>query len=422
MGPIPMVFVSDIEIMKRYFVKNAESFSHRWRNFITDSMLDGFNGVVQIDGDKWREQRRFSLHVLRDFGVGRALMEDKIMHEVDILIKHLSSFDSQAIGMTQPIAVCVGNIINNMLFGKTFEHTDEKFLKMQKMLDKQSQIVLNPIMGLYILAPWTTQIPAINWYWKDLMEIRDTLWGILAEQIDVPYPYAEPTDFTYAYLNEIYDRKHGDKDMGYFDEKQLQMLLLDLFFAGMETTGNNTKWGILMLMTHPEAAKKAQEELDQLPGRIVLADKPHLTYVNALINEIQRTANILPINLLRAVAEDIEIDGYHFPAGSMVLPQISITMNDPENFEDPEKFLPERFIDENNNLKKVETLVPFSLGKRQCLGESLARAELFLIFANLLRNFDFMCSDPKNPPSLQRVYGLTVSPKPYLCVVKKRVI
>ena len=121
------------------------------------------------------------------------------------------------------------------------------------------------------------------------------------------------------------------------------------------------------------------------------------------------------------MAEDVEIDGYHFPAGSMVLPQISITMNDPENFEEPHKFMPERFIDENNNLKKVDALVPFSLGKRQCLGESLARAELFLIFANLLRNFEFSCQDPANPPSLERVYGLTVSPKPYVCVVKKRV-
>ena len=60
---------------------------------------------------------------------------------------------------------------------------------MQKMLDKQSKIVLNPIMGLYILAPFTTQIPVINWLWNDLMEIRDTLWGILAEQIQVSFIY-----------------------------------------------------------------------------------------------------------------------------------------------------------------------------------------------------------------------------------------
>ena len=85
--------------------------------------LDGFNGVVQIDGDKWREQRRFSLHVLRDFGVGRALMEEKIMQQVDILVKYLDEIkDDGSINMTEPISVCVGNIISSMLFGKAFEH------------------------------------------------------------------------------------------------------------------------------------------------------------------------------------------------------------------------------------------------------------------------------------------------------------
>uniref|UniRef100_A0AC34RF78 Cytochrome P450 n=1 Tax=Panagrolaimus sp. JU765 TaxID=591449 RepID=A0AC34RF78_9BILA len=325
--------------------------------------------------------------------------------------------------MTEPISVCVGNIITDMLFGKTFEHTDLEFRKMQKMLDKQSRMVLNPIMGIYLVAPFTTQIPVLNGPWKELMEIRDTLWEILAREIvdhkKVFNPFVEPSDFTFAYLFEIWQRKQNEKDLSFFSEKQLQMLLLDLFFAGMETTVTTCKWGILMLILHPEIQKKAQQELDQLPEKIILADRMRLVYINALINEIQRTANILPINLLRAVAEDVEIDGFKFPAGTMVLPQISIAMNDPEYFPDPEKFDPERFIDENQNLKKIDALMPFSLGKRQCLGESLARAELFLIFANLLRNFDFSI-DETNPPSKTRVFGLTVSPKPYKCVLKRR--
>uniref|UniRef100_A0A7E4UME8 Cytochrome P450 n=1 Tax=Panagrellus redivivus TaxID=6233 RepID=A0A7E4UME8_PANRE len=425
MGPIPMVFVSDVETMKRYFVKHADQFSHRWRNFITDAMLDGFNGVVQIDGDKWREQRRFSLHVLRDFGVGRALMEDKIMHQVNILIKHLESISQNGpMTMTEPIAVCVGNIINDMLFGTTFEHTDLHFQKMQKMLDKQVRVVMNPLMGLYLVAPWTTQIPVINAPWKELMEIREVLWNFLGVQIDdhtkTFVPYSEATDFTYAYMNEMHDRRVNGRDMGFFSDKQLKMLLLDLFFAGMETTVTTAKWGILMLMLHPEVQKKAQEELDQFPDRIVLADKPRLTYLNAVINEIQRMANILPFNLLRAVAEDVEIDGYRFPAGSMVLPQISIALNDPDHFPEAEKFNPDRFLDENGNLRKIDAFMPFSLGKRQCLGESLARAELFLIFANLLRNFEFHVVDEKHRPSAKRMYGLTVSPEAYSCDVRRR--
>lgn len=157
------------------------------------------------------------------------------------------------------------------------------------------------------------------------------------------------------------------------------------------------------MLLHPEIQKRVQQELDQLPLRIELSHRNKLIYLQATINvscrlvaltrtsqEIQRIANILPINLLRTVTEDIEIDGFRFSAGSMVLPQISILMNDPSNFEEPERFNPDRFLDENQNLKKFDAFVPFSIGKRQCLGESLARAELFLIFGNLLRNFEFL--------------------------------
>lgn len=91
----------------------------------------GHNGVVQIQGEKWREQRRFSLQVLRDFGLGKSLMEEKILNEVNHLISHLDSvLKSSMIGpengvsmqLTKPISVCIANIINNILFGRTFAH------------------------------------------------------------------------------------------------------------------------------------------------------------------------------------------------------------------------------------------------------------------------------------------------------------
>ena len=70
--------VSDVDLLKKYFVRNGDVFSGRWQNFITHMFMDGHNGIIQIQGDKWREQRRFSLHVLRDFGFGRTAMEEKI--------------------------------------------------------------------------------------------------------------------------------------------------------------------------------------------------------------------------------------------------------------------------------------------------------------------------------------------------------
>ncbi|CAD5213159.1 unnamed protein product [Bursaphelenchus okinawaensis] len=520
-GPIPMVMVADVSLLKKYFVKYGDVFSGRWRNFITDHMLDGFNGVVQTDGEKWREQRRFSLHVLRDFGFGRSFMENKVMREIDRFLEHLDLAVDKDDGIIEPdklLGVCVGNIINDILFSKTFEHTDEVFLEMQHVLDQQSQLVTKPINGLYLTLPFTVHIPYINSSWLKLTKVRDTFWRFLDVQIqehrqrfdehlaqcrdkmaqngnglkkcdkrlgkgdsalcdgkngdksdsdedfemiplmdhrsdnekvrgndaettekislqnddysddpkendlddnnDVKYDYPD-SDFTYVYMKEMHQRKFSD-DPGFFTDIQLKMLLLDLFFAGSETTVTTAKWGLVLLINHPEVQKKVQEELDLVPNRVGMEHRNRLSYLQATISEIQRIANILPINLLRTVTEDVNIDGYHFEKGTMVLPQVSILLNDPEHFAEPEHFKPERFLDENQNLRRYDAFMPFSIGKRQCLGESLARMELFLVFANLLRNFEFEKCPGEEAPSKRRILGLTVSPPKFKCKVRRR--
>ncbi|VDM62288.1 unnamed protein product [Angiostrongylus costaricensis] len=126
-GPIPLVMVSDFMSIKKYFVQNADLFSDRWRNHVTDSLLGGANGVVQVDGPKWREQRRFALHVLRNFGVGRPMMEDKIMDEVNAFAVHLRQHRGVRVSMQNAITVCVANIINSMLFGIRFPQVIQTF-------------------------------------------------------------------------------------------------------------------------------------------------------------------------------------------------------------------------------------------------------------------------------------------------------
>ncbi|KJH45566.1 hypothetical protein DICVIV_08403 [Dictyocaulus viviparus] len=113
------------------------------------------------------------------------------------------------------------------------------------------------------------------------------------------------------------------------------------------------------------------------------------------------------------------MDGFRFLKGTLVIPQISILMNDESVFHEWKIFRPERFLDTDRRLRHIDEFLPFSIGKRQCLGESLARAELFLIFSNLLKKFRF------RPPfgstlSTKRILGLTVSPPTYDCVVESR--
>ncbi|CAJ0963444.1 unnamed protein product, partial [Mesorhabditis belari] len=414
-GPFPLVMVNDVGTMKKYFVQNGELFSNRWRNFVTDSFMNGANGLIQIDGEKWREQRRFSLHVLRNFGVGQHRMERKILSEV----RHLTSYlqKNGEIDLCTPLAVCVGNIINDMLFGITFPQGSIEMKRLHSLLDAQSKLVVNPLMGLYIAAPFATKIPFLNKPWLELIKHRDHLWDFLGKQVQSHIEmfnngHSTIDDFTFAYLEEM-DRRKEIGETGYFNEWQLQMLLLDLFFAGMETTVTTLKWAFLLMITHPVVMKNVQKELDCLNvSEVGLRERSLTPYTQAVICEIQRIANILPINLLRTVCDDVEIDGYTFPKGTMVIPQISIMLNDETVFEEPKEFRPERFLDDEGKLKRIDQFMPFSLGRRQCLGESLARAELFLIFSNVIKEFDIL-PVPGEIYSRKRALGLTVSPQKY---------
>lgn len=96
-------------------------------------------------------------------------------------------------------------------------------------------------------------------------------------------------------------------------------------------------------------------------------------------------------------------------------------MFDPVNFADPQKFMPERFLEaDGKTLKKVDGFLPFSIGRRQCLGESLARAELFLVFANFMRNFRISVPLDHEQPTTDRKMGLTVAPQKYLSFIEQR--
>lgn len=84
---------------------------------------------------------------------------------------------------------------------------------------------------------------------------------------------------------------------------------------------------------------------------------------------------IVPLNLLREADEDVVVDGYNIPKGTAIAVEISVIMSDPKNFEEPKRFKPERYL--GNNLESK--VLAFGIGKRACLGEALARTELYLV-------------------------------------------
>lgn len=84
---------------------------------------------------------------------------------------------------------------------------------------------------------------------------------------------------------------------------------------------------------------------------------------------------------------DVDVHGHLLKAGTVAVPQISCVLFDERVFQEPQRFRPERFLDASGQLRKIDELCPFSVGKRVCLGESLARMELFLFVTNIFHQF-----------------------------------
>lgn len=201
------------------------------------------------------------------------------------------------------------------------------------------------------------------------------------------------------------------------------MYALDLHFAGTDTTSNTLLTGFLYLLTNPEIQERCQEEIDRvLDGKEIACfeDRHNMPYVQAVIHEMQRVANTVPLSVFHNTTKDTEIMGYTIPKGTMIIPNLSSVLSEEGQWKFTDGFHPENFLNDQGEFVKPEAFMPFSAGPRMCLGEGLARMELFLITVTLLRKFRFIWPDDAGEPDYTPVYGVTLTPKPYRMKVQLR--
>ncbi|GMR62894.1 hypothetical protein PMAYCL1PPCAC_33089, partial [Pristionchus mayeri] len=433
LGPFPIVTVNDYSLMQEMFVNDGDSYADR-ASFagISEFYRGGSFGIADTNGELWREQRRFALHTLRDFGLGKEEMQQRILVEASEMLSQLEE-DCKARGSTKPVEFIdrtVASVINLTLFGFRLDKEHEAdFYRLNKLMKDQNQVLANPFLILFFSIPNVAPyIPIVRGYFDKVFKVRDALYAYFQENIDahkasIDYTTDEVGDFADAYLKEMEKRK-SDPDTTFHD-KQFINVCVDLWFAGMDTTATTMSWGTLLLVRHPEVLAKLHDEFDRVIGSdrlITTQDKGSLPYTNAFVNEVQRWANIVPQNLLRRLNKNISIGDISIPEGAAVAPQISMLLTDEEIFPDHDTFNPDRFIGVDGKMKIFKQFLPFSVGKRQCPGEGLARMELFLFFANLAHRFNIECPNPSNPPSLVKKMKNGGKPEEFECVLRRRTV
>lgn len=300
--------------------------------------------------------------------------------------------------------------------------------EVRDMLVEMRRIALLILMGTLFEVEF---MPDMERMWQPIMHLLEYISpGLWIFWADMPRPkYRHAIEAMDEYLYGLIRRRReelaqsgaepspGDllgqliAHSGY-DDDLIRDQLLTMLIAGHDTSTAQLAWSLYLLGTHPEAMAAMRAEVDAvLPSR----DRPptveelnRLEYTDQVIKETLRLYPPIHVGNRRA-AEDVEVQGYHVPAGTRVMYSIYLTHRDKDHWENPAEFCPARFDRQAERSRPSFAYVPFGGGPRNCIGAAFAQVEGKVVLARLLQTFDF---ELLNADEIKPYMGATLEPRP----------
>ncbi|XP_053418699.1 cytochrome P450 2U1 isoform X2 [Nycticebus coucang] len=366
-GHYLVVVLNDFHSVRNALVQQAEVFSDRPRVPLV-SIITKEKGVVFAHyGPVWRQQRKFSHSTLRHFGLGKLSLEPRIIEEFTYVKEEMQKHGDEPFCPSSIISNAVSNIICSLCFGQRFDYTNSEFKEMLGFMSRGLEISLNSQLLLVNICSWLYYLPFGPF--KELRQIEKDITSFLKKIIkdhQESLNGENPQDFIDMYLLHVEEERKNNSNSS-FNEDYLFYIIGDLFIAGTDTTTNSLLWCLLYMSLNPDVQEKVHEEIERVigPNRAPsLTDKAQMPYTEATIMEVQRLTVVVPLAIPHMTSE--------------------------------------------------------RTGKRVCMGEQLAKMELFLMFVSLMQSFTFALPKNSEKPILTGRFGLTLAPHPFNIIISKR--
>uniref|UniRef100_A0A8C8SCM7 unspecific monooxygenase n=1 Tax=Pelusios castaneus TaxID=367368 RepID=A0A8C8SCM7_9SAUR len=402
LGSERVVVLSGYKTVKKALIGFGDEFSRRGSMptlppFIP--LLFPFPGIL----------RQFVLSTLRNFGMGKRSIEERIQEETCFLVERFRNTHERPFDPSLFLTHAVSNIICSIVFGDRFDCEDKKFVTLIRLIEENGSLQRSHWILLYNFFP--TLMDYLPGPHQQIFKNFEAFRRFVQERVKIHKETLDPNcphDFIDAFLIKMEEEKYGHSK---FNEESLAGSTMDLFVGGTESTSSTLKFGLLILLKYPEIEEKVHEEIDRVIGRSTcMADRSQMPYTDAVVHEIQRFISLVPFGVPRAVTGDVRLNQYIIPKGTTIFPFLKSVLYDSTEFPSPEQFNPGHFLDENG-----------AFFYRMCVGESLARVEIFLILTTILQNFILKpVIDPKDIDITPVMSFVTDTPKPYqLCVLPR---
>ena len=428
LGSQRAVVVSDITTARKALLKNVNDFAGRPSLHSGDIYCH--NGHAISFGNfspVWKRQRKIAHGALKLNNAGMEKLDKVICREIEEVFHQFDLSKGEPHNPNQSISLGVVNVICALTFGSRYSASDPEFHTVVEINDTFGKTL--GLGNLVDIFPSLKHVPFDSDNIRRLKKAAEERDKILLKKYKQQLETYEPgkiRGFTDALIKVMKDTEQDDtKITSLISEDHVLMSMADMHAAGSETVIATLLWVLLLFNNYPEIQDKVHRELDEVIGRKrlpSLQDKKNLPYLEATIAEVLRLRPPAPLGVPHKALVDTTLNGYNIPKDTTLIVNLWAMHHDPKHWENPSEFDPDRFLDKNGNVVNPATMsyLPFSAGRRVCMGELLAKALLFLFVSQLLHQFKIE-NPPGCPlPSLEGDIGLGMKPKPYKVCIKRR--
>ncbi|KAK3101814.1 hypothetical protein FSP39_006560 [Pinctada imbricata] len=424
-GKWPTVIINGKAAIKKALYHRGDAFNDR-PEFTSVRLVSDMKGLAFCHFDsRYVLHRKIGASVLKVFtGNGNEIIRDIIEHEVDMLIDYFLSHKGQEFDPNDATYLAMGSIIYQVVYGKGKNVREDKdFLFFIKNTETFKDFVKagNP----FDVMPWMRYIlPKKYNAFVELLETSDAAEDKKLDEIKRTYDEKDIRHATDALIAATKQYSEEEKARVNLTDDQIVKTTGDYLGAGFDTTATALKWAFLFLANNPNVQEKVQREIDDVIGcnrRPTMHDRSKLCYTEAMIIETLRMGCIAPLSLPHSTCEDTELLGYDIPKDTVVFFNIFSSNYDDELWRNPYEFRPERYLNKDGMLdrEKTENVLTFGIGRRRCVGEQLARMELFLCLCIVLQRCHIRKPEGEEY-KLQGDVTLTYAPKPFKIQVVSR--
>ncbi|KAJ6579965.1 cytochrome P450 [Mycena vulgaris] len=423
-GGTSIVVLSSMEAIRELFERRSSLYSDRPRL----PMLNELMGWDFAIGDNWRSHRKI-FHEAFNVGAAKHFysQERAAAHG---LLRRLLQDPHNVTGHLRNMA---GALVMDVTYGIDVHRSNYPYIELAQEAMEGLATASLPGRFLVDTIPALKYVP--GWFPGAQFQRQAKQWKKAArELLEIPFAQTKRDiatgnavpSFTSRSLGTLHDAKNEEKGA---KETIIQATAANMYAAGTDTTASALGTFILAMLTNPEAQKKAQAELDSVLGADHLpdfTDEPSLPYVCAVLKEVLRWRNALPIAVPHYLQVEDEYRGYRIPANTIVIGSTWAILHDEVMYPDPHTFKPERFLLNgklNPDVRDPET-VAFGFGRRICPGRHMAASSLWITIASLLATFDIQKAvdeyGKEIEPSHEYFPGLISGPLPFECSITPR--